>query len=85
MDMETQVFSIDPERLSGVPVFAGTRVPVEMLIDFFVDGGSLSEFLDDYPGVTQEQAVAFLVEATRLMLERYAPGAPRWNSDDRGV
>ncbi len=50
----------DPERLSGVPCFAGTRCPVEALFNNLKDGLSLDEFLDCFPEVTREQAVAVL-------------------------
>lgn len=45
----------DPQRMSGVPVFTGTRVPVQTLFDYLVDGYSVPEFLDQFPTVTQEQ------------------------------
>ena len=46
----------DPERMSGEPVFVGTRVPVQTLFDYIIDGYSVTEFLDQFPTVTQEQA-----------------------------
>ena len=49
----------DPEILSGTPVFAGTRVPVRNLLDYLEGGYRLDEFLDDFPGVSREQAIAF--------------------------
>jgi uncharacterized protein (DUF433 family) len=50
----------DPEKLGGTPVFAGTRVPVKNLFDYFEGGDSLDVFLDDFPTVTREQALAVL-------------------------
>ena len=50
----------DPEILSGIAVFAGTRVPVRILFEFLSAGDSLDKFLDAYPSVTREQAVAVL-------------------------
>ena len=50
----------DPEILGGTPVFVGTRVPVQALIDCLEGGHSLSEFLDDFPSVTRDLAVAAL-------------------------
>ena len=50
----------DPEILSGISVFAGTRVPVRILFEFLSAGDSLDKFLDAYPSVTREQAVAVL-------------------------
>ncbi len=46
--------------MSGAPVFAGTRVPVQSLLDYLAGGYSLEEFLDDFPTVRSEQAVALL-------------------------
>ena len=58
---------IDPDVLGGTPVFKGTRVPVESLFDHLESGVSLDEFLDDFPTVTKEQAVAALEFAARLL------------------
>jgi len=55
-----QVLSSDPEVQGGAVVFAGTRVPLKNLIDYLEAGDSLEEFLDDFPSVTREQAVAVL-------------------------
>jgi uncharacterized protein (DUF433 family) len=49
-----------PDKVSGVPVFRGTRVPVRTLIDHLEVGDSLDVFLEDFPSVTRQQAVAFL-------------------------
>jgi len=48
----------DPEILGGTPVFVGTRVPLRNLIDYLEAGQSLDEFLDDFPSVSREQAIA---------------------------
>jgi uncharacterized protein (DUF433 family) len=62
---------IDPEIMSGTPVFAGTRVPIKNLFDYMEGGEDLSEFLDDFPSVTKESAIAVLEMAkTSLMSER---------------
>ena len=58
----------DPDILGGVPVFAGTRVPLKALIDYLAGGHPLAEFLDDFPAVTREQAVAALRLATQSMV-----------------
>lgn len=55
-----QVITSDPEVQGGAVVFAGTRVPLKNLIDYLEAGDSLEEFLDDFPSVTREQAVAAL-------------------------
>lgn len=52
--------SVDPEIMSGTPVFAGTRVPVQNLFDYIEGGETLIEFLDDFPSVTKEAAVEVL-------------------------
>lgn len=53
----------DPAVLSGEPVFRGTRVPFKSLTDYLEHGRTLDEFLDDFPGVTREAAIAALEEA----------------------
>lgn len=55
----------DPEIASGVPVFVGTRVPFQNLIDYLAAGDSLDKFLDAFPSVTREQATAALTELAR--------------------
>lgn len=55
-----QIFHRDPEILGGTPVFTGTRVPVESLVEHLKHGKRLEEFLDDFPSVRREQAEAFL-------------------------
>jgi len=52
--------TVDPEIMSGTPVFRGTRVPVAALLDNLTDGLTLDEFLDDFPTVAREQAVQIL-------------------------
>ena len=58
----------DPEIHSGTPVFVGTRVPARTLLDYLEGGDTLEEFLENFPSVTREQAVAFLEEAGRAVL-----------------
>jgi uncharacterized protein (DUF433 family) len=53
----------DPEVMGGTPVFCGTRVPVQTLIEYLEAGDSIDEFLEGFPTVTREQVVAFLEEA----------------------
>lgn len=57
----------DPEILGGVPVFTGTRVPVRVLFDYLAGGEPLTEFLEDFPSVNREQAVAALHFAARSL------------------
>ncbi len=65
------VIHCDREILGGMPVFAGTRVPVKALYDYLEGGDSLDEFLEDFPSVSREQAVAAL-EMGREMTEKNA-------------
>jgi uncharacterized protein (DUF433 family) len=67
-----RVFHRDPQIMSGVPVFVGTRVPVEILIEWIRGGYTLDEFLDNFPSVRREQADAFLSQATRALLAQVA-------------
>jgi uncharacterized protein (DUF433 family) len=60
--IETTVISRSPEVMSGAAVFAGTRVPVESLMDYLAGGHSLEDFLEDFPTVTRDQAVQLLHE-----------------------
>ncbi|RCR69930.1 DUF433 domain-containing protein [Larkinella punicea] len=69
MDIK-ELITVDADILGGQPVFTGTRVPVESLFDHLEAGVSLDEFLDDFPTVTKEQAVAILDLANRLLTSR---------------
>lgn len=60
----------DPERMSGTPCFYGTRVPVKTLFEYLEGGQSLETFLEDFEGVSQEQADAVLRLAMDSLLER---------------
>ena len=61
---------VNPQRLSGAPCFAGTRVPVRTLFDHLEAGDSLNDFLEGFPGVTRGQAVALLQLAAAGMLDQ---------------
>jgi uncharacterized protein (DUF433 family) len=63
-----QVISTDPDVQGGAPVFAGTRVPLKNLMDYLEAGDSLEVFLDDFPSVTREQAVAALELAQEALV-----------------
>jgi uncharacterized protein (DUF433 family) len=62
------VVKIDPEIMSGAPCFAGTRVPIQNLIDYLEGGDSIEDFLEGFPSVSREQVVAFLEEAKDRVL-----------------
>lgn len=59
-ELEQLPITIDPEIVSGVPVFSGTRVPIDALMNNLEAGLSLDEFLDNFPSVTREQAIQVL-------------------------
>ena len=60
----------DPDILGGTPVFQGTRVPLRTLIDYVESDHSIEEFLDAYPTVSREQAVAALDAAYKALADR---------------
>ena len=62
----SRIVKIDPEIMGGTPVFEGTRVPVETLLDFLKAGESINEFLEGFPTVTLQQVLAFLDEVGEL-------------------
>ena len=68
MTHEASVIHSDPEILGGTPVFIGTRVPVQALLDYLEAGRALDEFLDDFPSVSRSQAVAALEEAKQVLV-----------------
>lgn len=68
MTMIPCVIHSDPDILGGTPVFVGTRVPVRTLLDYLSAGDTLEEFLDHFPTVSREQAVAALGQANELLV-----------------
>ena len=66
--MSQSVVKIDPEIMSGAPCFAGTRVPIQNLIDYLEGGDSIDDFLEGFPTVSREQVIAFLEEAKESVL-----------------
>ena len=60
----------DPEILGGVPVFIGTRVPVQNLFDYLEAGDRIDDFIEDFPSVTREQAIAALESARAALMNR---------------
>jgi uncharacterized protein (DUF433 family) len=65
---KNSVVVVDPEIMSGMPCFAGTRVPARPLMDYLEAGDSLDDFLEDFPTVSRRQAIAFLEQASERML-----------------
>jgi uncharacterized protein (DUF433 family) len=68
-EVEAQVISRSPDIMSGTPVFAGTRVPVQTIFDYLAGGHPLDEFLDDFPTVRREQALELLQRVKELLAE----------------
>ena len=77
MDWGQGIVSRDPEVLNGDLVFAGTRVPVKNLVDYLAAGDSLDYFLEGFPGVSREQAVAYLEISHKVVEETVGAGATR--------
>ena len=65
---DPQVLHSDPQILGGTPVFVGTRVPVQNLIDYLEAGDRIDDFLEDFPSVTREQAIGALELAKRALV-----------------
>ena len=67
--MSSQTICRDPEILSGTPVFKGTRVPVRILIEHIEAGETLDDFLEGFPSVSRDLAIAFLEEAKNRAID----------------
>jgi uncharacterized protein (DUF433 family) len=61
--VDRQVISRNPDVMGGTPVFAGTRVPIQTLLDYLEAGDSIDDFLDGFPSVSREQVIDFLEQA----------------------
>ena len=68
--MKSKLVTVDPEIMSGEPVFTGTRVPVKNLIDYLSAGHTLDDFLKGFPGVKRRQAIAFLKRSSSALLDQ---------------
>jgi uncharacterized protein (DUF433 family) len=73
MSRQASIVHSDPDILGGTPVFVGTRVPLRNFIDYLERGYSLDEFLDAFPSVSREQAVAALEAAHEVLTTRARP------------
>jgi uncharacterized protein (DUF433 family) len=62
------IISASPEIMGGTPVFAGTRVPVQTLLDYLKAGESIDDFLDGFPTVTRDHVIALLEEAGKQLI-----------------
>ena len=70
MEILDPLITTSPDRLSGTPVFASTRVPVQTLIDYLEAGDTLDEFLKDFPSVSRDHAIAVLELAKSALLTK---------------
>lgn len=66
------IISASPDVMGGTPVFVGTRVPVQTLLDYLKAGESIDDFLDGFPTVTREQVIALLEEAGKQLVSMVA-------------
>ena len=66
-----QLVEVDPEKMSGVPVFTGTRVPINHLFEYLEGGDTVDEFLNQFPSVTREQALGVLELSKQSLLSQY--------------
>lgn len=66
--MSQQIITASPDVISGTPVFAGTRVPVQTLLDYLKAGESIDNFLEGFPTVKREQVIAFLASPSSTVL-----------------
>ena len=65
--MNKPMISISKEVMGGTPVFAGTRVPIQTLIDFLTAGDTIDDFIDGFPSVSREQVIEYLKQAEAEM------------------
>jgi len=70
--MKEQIITSSPDVMGGTPVFAGTRVPVQTLLDYLKAGESIDDFLEGFPTVTRKQVIAFLEEAEEQITKMVA-------------
>lgn len=67
--MKSPIISRDPDVMGGTPVFGGTRVPVQTLLDYLEAGESIDQFLQGFPSVKRDQVIAFLEDAKDRLIE----------------
>jgi uncharacterized protein (DUF433 family) len=69
MAMDNSVINIDPELMSGTPVFSGTRVPIQSLFDYLETGETIDQFVEDFPTVEKSQVISLLELANKITLQ----------------
>ncbi|MEC4804412.1 MAG: DUF433 domain-containing protein [Jaaginema sp. PMC 1079.18] len=72
MLQNSSIITTSPEIMGGTPVFTGTRVPAQTLLDYLKAGESINDFLDGFPTVTREQVIALLEEAGKQVIDMAA-------------
>lgn len=70
--MTSPLIEVNPEKVSGTPVFAGTRVPIQNLFDYLEGGETIEAFLEGFPPVTREQAIGVLELAEASLIREVA-------------
>jgi len=70
--MREPIITSSPDVMGGTPVFAGTRVPVQTLLDYLKAGETIDDFLEGFPTVTRNQVIAFLEEAEEQIIKMVA-------------
>ena len=70
MKKEQPTISRNPDVMGGTPVFSGTRVPVQTVLDYLEAGETIDDFLEGFPSVSREQVIAFLEEAKDLLVAK---------------
>lgn len=68
MPKDSLIISVSPDVMGGTPVFTGTRVPAQTLLDYLKAGESIDDFLDGFPTVTREQVIGLLEEAGKQVI-----------------
>jgi len=68
--MKRPIVSCSPDVMGGTPVFAGTRVPVQTVLEYLEAGETIDDFLEGFPTVTREQVIGLLEEAKELLVAR---------------
>ena len=71
--MKDPIITASPDVMGGTPVFAGTRVPVQTLLDYLKGGESIGDFLEGFPTVRREQVIAFLEQTEERIAEMVKP------------
>jgi uncharacterized protein (DUF433 family) len=72
---KSELIEVNPKKMSGVPVFTGTRVPINHLFEYLESGETLSEFLRQFPSVTREQALGILELSKQSLLANHEAAA----------